>query len=77
VSAPRRAARAALTITINGEPRAVPSGTTVASLLDELGLGSQPVAVERNQRLVRRHEHAATELAAGDRIEIVTFLGGG
>lgn len=64
-------------ITVNGEPREVAAGSTVASLLAELGLGQQPVAVERNRRLVRRPEHATTGLQAGDQLELVTFFGGG
>jgi sulfur carrier protein len=64
-------------IELNGEVRAVPDGTTVAELLDSLGLRPELVAVERNQRLVRRPERAATRLEAGDRVELVTLVGGG
>jgi len=64
-------------IVLNGEPRAVAPGTTVAALLAELGLDPRRVAVERNLDIVPRAEHAATRLHAGDRLEIVTFVGGG
>ena len=64
-------------VVINGETRTVVQGTTVAALIVELGLGDKRVAVERNREVVPRAEHAATELAAGDRIELVTFVGGG
>jgi sulfur carrier protein len=62
---------------VNGEPRAVPAGTTVAQLIELLGLAPAQVAVERNGALVRRANHAAVVLAAGDALEIVTLVGGG
>ena len=66
-----------LRITVNGEPRELPAGSTVADLVAALGLQPTQVAVERNQELVRRADHAATALADGDRLEVVTFFGGG
>lgn len=68
---------ATLAITVNGEPRTVPHGSSVADLVAALGLRPEQVAVERNRAIVRRAEHAATILAAGDRLEVVTFFGGG
>jgi sulfur carrier protein len=64
-------------IVVNGETRSVPPGTTVAALIVELGLGDRRVAVERNRDVVPRAEHGTTKLAAGDRVELVTFVGGG
>ncbi len=64
-------------VVINGESRTVTAGTTVAALIAELGLGDRRVAVERNREVVPRAEHATTVLAAGDRVEVVTFVGGG
>jgi sulfur carrier protein len=64
-------------IVLNGERRQLPEGCSVAALLEALGLARESVAVERNARLVRRSDHAATPLAAGDRIEVVTLVGGG
>ena len=66
-----------LTLTVNGEPREVPAGTTVAALLARLDVPARGSAVERNRELVPRRDHAATALAAGDRVEIVTLVGGG
>ncbi|MBI5516765.1 MAG: sulfur carrier protein ThiS [Deltaproteobacteria bacterium] len=63
-------------VTVNGEARRVPRGTTVRALLDALGLRGM-VAVERNRDIVPRAEHATTTLAAGDALEIVHFVGGG
>ena len=62
---------------INGETRTVVQGTTVAALIVELGLGERRVAVERNREVVPRAQHASTELAEGDHLELVTFVGGG
>jgi thiamine biosynthesis protein ThiS len=66
-----------LSILVNGESRTLPRGATVADLVAALGLQPAQVAVERNKRIVRRVDHAATVLAQGDRLEVVTFFGGG
>tara|TARA_R110002072_G_scaffold228234_6_gene385158 strand:+ start:39522 stop:39734 length:213 start_codon:yes stop_codon:yes gene_type:complete len=66
-----------LQIAVNGEPREVGAGTTVADLVAALGLKPQQVAVERNKLIVRRPDHAATFLEDGDDLEVVTFFGGG
>jgi thiamine biosynthesis protein ThiS len=64
-------------ILLNGEPRDVSGGATVQSLLEELGVRTRGVAVERNLELVPRGRHGECRLAEGDRVEIVTFVGGG
>ncbi len=64
-------------IVVNGDPRGVAPGSTVASLLRELSLPATRVAVERNREIVRKSEYDAVALFTGDRIEIVTFVGGG
>jgi thiamine biosynthesis protein ThiS len=69
--------QAQLRITLNGEPRAVPSPSTVADLVASLGLRADQVAIERNKKLVRRAQHAETSLCDGDEVEVVTFFGGG
>lgn len=66
-----------MNISLNGDAREVPAGSTLADLLRELGLAGRPVAVERNLEIVPRSAHGATVLAEGDRIEIVTMVGGG
>ena len=68
---------AKIEVTVNGEARAVVQGTTVAVLIAELGLGDRRVAVERNREVVPRAQHASCVLDAGDRLELVTFVGGG
>jgi len=64
-------------VIVNGESREVPAETTVAKLLDELKLSGKPVAVEVNLELAPRQHHAQRYLAEGDRLEIVTLVGGG
>ena len=66
-----------LTVVVNGEKREVPPGATVLDLLNALEIAPGPVAVEVNSNVVRRARHAEHRLAAGDRIEIVTLVGGG
>jgi thiamine biosynthesis protein ThiS len=65
-----------ITITVNGENRACPVGTSISSLLETMSLKPEKVAVELNRRLVRSAQYA-TELKGGDQVEIVTFVGGG
>ena len=64
-------------ITVNDQTRHVVEGITVAQLLTELTLSTPHLAVEVNLDLVPRQEHAKRRLAAGDRVEIVTLVGGG
>ena len=64
-------------VSVNGEVRQVPSGTTIADLLRLLALDRRLVAVEHNLRVVPRAEHGERRLNHCDRVEIVTFVGGG
>lgn len=64
-------------IRVNGEPREVAAGTTVARLLVDLEMQPRYLAVERNFELVPRSRHADCVLAEGDALEIVTLVGGG
>ena len=64
-------------IEVNGQGRDVSDGATVAALLAELGVGGARVAVERNREIVPRAEHGSVQLAEGDVLEVVTFVGGG
>jgi sulfur carrier protein len=63
--------------TVNGEAMELPDGLTVAALLRHLGVRAERVAVERNGAVVKKARHADEALAAGDVLEIVTFVGGG
>lgn len=64
-------------VTLNGSPREVPEGSSIADLIQDLGMPAQQVAVERNRDLVKRSEHAGTRLEDGDTLEIVSLVGGG
>ncbi len=64
-------------IRVNGQSRQLEDGLTVAGLLEVLRLHPLRVAVERNQRIVRRAGFADTVLLPGDAVEIVTLVGGG
>jgi sulfur carrier protein len=64
-------------IQVNGEARTVARGTSVDAFVAELGLRPEVVAIELNERLVRREERGRTVLADGDRLEVVTLVGGG
>lgn len=64
-------------IVLNGEPRTLKDGQTLADLLAVLNVAPQRVAIERNRVLVRRADYAQTPLREGDQIEVVTLVGGG
>jgi sulfur carrier protein len=64
-------------VLVNGESLAIDAGSSVADLIVRLELARQAVAVEVNLDLVPRARHAETRLQAGDRVEIVTLVGGG
>ncbi len=64
-------------ITVNGESRDLPSGTTIARLIETLNMQPKFVAVERNRELVPRAEHRGCVLQENDEIEVVTLVGGG
>ena len=64
-------------LTVNGEARRFEDAADVAALVTALGLDGRKVAVERNLEIVPKSLYGQTWLADGDRIEIVSFVGGG
>ena len=66
-----------LAIHVNGDPRRVTVGVTIAEMLSELGLDPRKVAVERNLAIVPRSTFGEVRGAEGDAFEIVHFVGGG
>lgn len=64
-------------ISINGEPRHIPSGYSVADLVASLELSAGRLAIELNLSIVPRTAWAETSLQANDKLEIVHFVGGG
>jgi len=64
-------------ILLNGQAHELPGDTTVAGLMETLGLRTEIVAVEVNEDLVARARRDEHKLREGDRVEIVTLVGGG
>jgi sulfur carrier protein len=66
-----------VTITLNGDPFDMPTPLTVTQLLEQLRIDSRRVAVEHNFIVLKRMAYETTQLAEGDQVEIVNFVGGG
>ena len=66
-----------VSIFVNGEPRELDRLASLADLLQQLEIPSRGVAVEVNLQIVPRTRHAEHLLADGDRLEIVSLVGGG
>ncbi|MDE2462906.1 MAG: sulfur carrier protein ThiS, partial [Alphaproteobacteria bacterium] len=66
-----------LHVVINGEDREISGTMTLAALLSELGIETGKIAIERNLEIVPRSQYDRVQVAAGDRLEIVHFIGGG
>jgi thiamine biosynthesis protein ThiS len=67
-----------ITPRVNGEPRAIPTGSTLGDLLRSLALDPRMVVIEHNGTILRdRAAYDALQLSSGDTIEIVHFVGGG
>jgi sulfur carrier protein len=64
-------------IQVNGETLETSENATLAELIEQLELVGKRIAVELNLEIIPRSEHAATQLRAGDRVEIVHAIGGG
>ena len=64
-------------MTINGEERDVAAGTTIATLLHDLNVRREGVAVALNDDVVPRGTHAQAEVHEGDRVEIIVAVAGG
>lgn len=69
--------KAELVLTVNGEERRLAEQTRLAQLIDDLGFSGQRIAAEVNYEVVPKSKHAEHILCAGDRVEIVCFVGGG
>jgi len=64
-------------IQVNGEPRRAHLGATVAQLLRELEIRPDRVAVELNLQILDHQDFERRPLREGDRVEIISFIGGG
>ena len=66
-----------ITLSVNGSPRNIDTGSNVNRLLEALELAGKRVAVERNGEIVPRSQYGDTPLTDGDQLEIVVAVGGG
>jgi sulfur carrier protein len=66
-----------VTIKVNGVDRSFEEPLTVSDLIRFLEIKNSTIAVDVNQKIVPRSSHPAHQLQDGDRVEIVTFVGGG
>ena len=64
-------------IILNGQPDRRPGSETVAELIESLGLEGSPCAVEVNRQIIPKSQHEQRQLEDGDRVEVVTLVGGG
>ncbi len=64
-------------IVVNGEARAIADGLSLYALIEQMSLPPARIAIELNREVVRRADWPETFLAAGDKLEIVHFVGGG
>jgi sulfur carrier protein len=68
---------AEVAVTVNGVARALAVGSSLRDLIEALGFAGRPIAVEVDGDVVPRAALANRTLVGGERIEIVTFVGGG
>ena len=66
-----------ISVSVNGEGRSIPAGSSIADMLRSIGLEPRKVAVERNLEVVPRSTLADVQVSDGDSFEIVHFVGGG
>ncbi len=66
-----------LTVTVNGQPREVDPGTTIAAIVASVAPATQGVAVAVNDTVVPRPDWTSTSLTEADRVEILTAVQGG
>lgn len=66
-----------ITLQVNGESRTCPAHLLLPDFLEHLGMNPRLVAVEYNGEILHRQFWSETEIKSGDRLEIVTIVGGG
>jgi sulfur carrier protein len=70
-------AERAMDIIVNGAPRQLPQDASAATLIDQLELTGQRIAIEVNGEIVPRSEYAKRQIEPDDRVEIIHAVGGG
>ncbi|MGO9450172.1 MAG: sulfur carrier protein ThiS [Candidatus Binataceae bacterium] len=71
------AAHRPLSITLNGEPYQLDGDARLSALIERLKMRPARIAVELNQEVVPKARYGETILKAGDKVEIINFVGGG
>lgn len=66
-----------MNVSVNGQARELPAGTTVTKLLEALNIQPERVVVEVNLTILKRAQQPTMILQEGDQVEIVHFVGGG
>ena len=66
-----------ISVSLNGETREIPSDLTLETLVEWMKVPADRVAIERNLEIVPRRLWSQTTVVAGDRLEVVHFVGGG
>ncbi len=66
-----------ITLSLNGETRTCSSLTPLPDILQELGFNLRLIAVEYNGEILHRQFWSDTKIQQGDRLEVVTIVGGG
>jgi len=66
-----------MNVIVNGKPESIEDNATVSRLLEQHSLSKAPCAVEVNKSIVPKKAHGEHKLREGDRVEIVTLVGGG
>lgn len=66
-----------ISVSINGTARQLADSTSVAALIEEMGLAGKRIALECNGEIVPRSSFPSQRLADGDRLEVVIAVGGG
>ncbi|MBI5192907.1 MAG: sulfur carrier protein ThiS [Nitrospirae bacterium] len=66
-----------INVTVNGEKQHIIEGTSVSSLLNMMNISPQLVAIEYNMEILDKKQFDSVLLKEGDRLEIITFVGGG
>ena len=70
-------ASALITLQVNEKPHTCNPDTSLPQLLHQLGIEPRLVVVEHNGEILHRQHWSHTQLQSGDRLEIVTIVGGG
>ncbi len=64
-------------ITINGETREFPKGTTLYDVIEKLGLEGKVMAAAKNMKIIKQERWKEEFLEDGDKLELLDFVGGG